>query len=69
MVVAQQMQQAVHDEMLEMVPGLDAALGRLLLHRLGRQHDVAQVGAVVRRRSGRRWNGKDSTLVGASLPR
>ena len=69
MIEAQQMQQAVHDEMLKMVRRRDAALRGLARNGLGRQHDVAQI-ALRHRLTGRpAWNGKDSTLVGASLPR
>src|SRR5204863_5370572 len=51
-IVAQEMQQAVNDEMLDMLLALDPALVRLQLHRLGCQHHVAQVGAFLGR-SGR----------------
>src|SRR5262245_59437394 len=38
MVVAQEVQQTVHHEMLEMMPGLDTAAGRFLADGLGGQH-------------------------------
>ena len=55
MVVAQQMQEAVHDEMLEVMVGLDATLGRLAPERLGRQHDVAEEAPLGRAPPGGVW--------------
>ena len=79
MVEPKQMQEPVHDEMLQMMQGRDALLRRLAADGLGRQHDVPQVARLRRLASlsvssdrtatAGAWNGNDSTLVGASLPR
>jgi hypothetical protein len=61
---SQQMQEAVNDEMLEMVHGRDALLGGLRADCLDGQHDIAKLA-----RLGRAAAGKDRTSVGASLPR
>src|SRR5262245_40129419 len=61
MVVSEQVQQAVNHEVLEMMPGVDAAVCGLVADGLGRQHDIAQVGAIARGRPGRRlvWERQD----------
>ena len=68
-VVAEQMQQAVDDEMGDMVRERLAFQCGLARDRLGGEHDVAQHRRQRRRLAATGKPGKDRTLVGLSLPR